>query len=327
MTRVLSGIQPTGELHIGNYFGMVRNAVRLQSLHDCFYCVVDYHAITADFNPQTLGPNTLRMAADLIACGIDPARCVFFVQSHVPEHTELAWIFNCFTSIGELRRMHQFKSKSKEHQDFVSAGLFDYPVLQAADILIYKADFVPVGEDQVQHLELTNDIRERFHSRVGCELFPEVKPLLSETPRIMSLADPTKKMSKSLGPQHYVGVFESPESINKKIRSAVTDVGLKKSRKMSPGVRTLFEILKITAPAEVYEGFMNQHKAGALKYSELKPVVFDHLMKELAPIHERRNSISESEVKAALKANAEKARAVASDTMASVRSLLGPLPA
>lgn len=326
MTRVLSGIQPTGELHIGNYFGAIRNWVRLQALHDCFYMVVDYHAITMDFTPAELSANTLQMARDLLACGIDPARCTFFVQSHVSEHTELAWIFNCFTSVGELSRMTQFKSKSEQQKEFVSAGVFDYPVLQAADILIYKADFVPVGEDQVQHLELTNDIRERFHSRVGLQIFPEVRPILSETPRIMSLADPTKKMSKSLGPMHYIGVFEPPDSIHKKIRSAVTDVGLEKTEGMSPGVKTLFELLKITAPANIYESFLAQHAAGTLKYSELKPAVYEYLMKELAPIQERRKGLSDDEVRTILRAGGAQARGVASETMRAVRSALGTLP-
>ena len=220
--RVLSCIQPTGEIHIGNYFGAVKNWVDIQDKYDCTYGVVDLHAITMPYDPLELKENTYRMALDLMVCGLDPEKTVIFIQSLVPEHTELAWIFNCIASFGELTRMTQFKDKTEQVEtgrkgSFVSAGLFTYPILQAADILIYKADFVPVGRDQVQHLELSRNIAVRFNNQFGT-YFPEPHPLLTETPKLVSLADPTKKMSKSLGDKHFVGLFEEEESIRKKIK-------------------------------------------------------------------------------------------------------------
>ncbi|MEK6591368.1 MAG: tryptophan--tRNA ligase, partial [Nitrospinota bacterium] len=276
MERVFSGIQPTGELHIGNYFGAIKNWIELQKRYDCLYCIVDYHALTAGFNGGKIREYSLDLAADLLACGIDPEKSVLFIQSHVPEHTELAWIFSCFTSYGDLQRMTQFKDKS-ERQEFVSAGLFSYPVLQAADILLYKAKLVPVGEDQIQHLELTNRIAKRFNSRLGKEFFPEVKPILSPAQRIMSLADPGKKMSKSLGPKHFIGLMESRDSIQEKIRSAVTDPGLRQTEILSPGVENLFLLLKILVQEEIYTEFLHEQKNGRLLYKDLKEKVFESL--------------------------------------------------
>ena len=248
ITRVFSGIQPTGTLHIGNYFGAVRNWVSMQRELESIICIVDYHAITVDVDPATLRQASLDMAIDLIACGIDPDKTILFVQSDVPEHTELAWILGCVTSFGDLSRMTQFKDKSSK-EAFVSSGLFTYPVLQAADILLYLADGVPVGEDQVQHLELSRRIARRFNGRFG-ETFPEPQPVVGEKgARIMSLSDPTAKMSKSAGDAHYVGVMEEEASIRKKVRSAVTDMGLEAGDAMSPGVANLFEILELTAEA------------------------------------------------------------------------------
>jgi tryptophanyl-tRNA synthetase len=243
-TRIFSGIQPTGTLHIGNYFGAIRNWAALQNDYECVYCIVDYHAITIDIDPKVLRAASRNMALDLIACGIDPERAILFVQSAVPEHTELAWIFGCVTSYGDLSRMTQFKDKSAGKK-FVSASLFTYPVLQAADILLYRADGVPVGEDQVQHLELSRRIARRFNARFG-EFFPEPEPIVGKGARIMSLADPTIKMSKSAGDAHYIGVMEDESSIRKKVRSAVTDTGLAAGEEMSPGVETLFEILELS---------------------------------------------------------------------------------
>ena len=236
---VFSGIQPTGTLHIGNYFGAIRNWASLQKDHDCIYCIVNYHAITIDVDPKALPLASRAMALDLMACGIDPERSILFLQSAVPEHTELAWILDCVTSYGDLQRMTQFKDKS-EGRDFVSVGLFNYPVLQAADILLYRASGVPVGEDQVQHLELARRIARRFNSRFG-ELFPEPEPIVGKGARIMSLADPNQKMSKSAGETHYVGVLEAEASIQKKVRSAVTDVGL------SPGNDLLLPANRLAA--------------------------------------------------------------------------------
>ena len=320
--RVFSGIQPTGTLHIGNYFGAIRNWVALQETHDCIYCIVDYHAITVDVDPKTLRSASRNMALDLLASGIDPDRAILFVQSAVPEHTELAWILGCVTSYGDLTRMTQFKDKSAKQQ-FVSAGLFTYPVLQAADILLYRATQVPVGEDQVQHLELSRRIARRFNSRFG-EFFPEPEPLVGKGARIMSLADPSQKMSKSAGDAHYIGVMEDEASIRKKVRAAVTDVGLTPGAEMSPGVANLFEILDLSADPETVAGLRDEYAAGKLLYSHLKDVVFDNLMRVLRPIQEKRATLAASgKVEDILAAGAEKARQIARENIARVRDMVG----
>ncbi len=325
-TRIFSGIQPTGTLHIGNYFGAIRNWVALQDDYECVYCIVDYHAITIDIDPKVLRAASRNMALDLIACGIDPERAILFVQSAVPEHTELAWIFGCVTSYGDLARMTQFKDKSAGKK-FVSAGLFTYPILQAADILLYRADGVPVGEDQVQHLELSRRVARRFNARFG-EFFPEPEPIVGKGARIMSLADPTIKMSKSAGDAHYVGVMEEESSIRKKVRSAVTDTGLAAREEMSPGVATLFEILELATElsgdpsivAELHAAF----EEGKLMYSRLKDVVFENLMAVLRPIQARRAELAASgKVEEILQQGAEKARAIARENIVQVRKLAG----
>ncbi len=204
MSRVFSGIQPSGELHIGNYLGAVKNWVELQSRLECIYCIVDYHAITGAYEPADLKRRTRDMAVSLLAAGVDPEKCTLFVQSMVPEHTELAWIFNTVTPLGELERQTQFKDKASK-QESVPAGLLNYPVLQAADILLYRADQVPVGEDQVQHLELSREIARNWNAKFGVDFFPEPKPLLTATRRIMGL-DGQAKMSKSMG--NAIGILE-----------------------------------------------------------------------------------------------------------------------
>ena len=319
---VFSGIQPTGTLHIGNYFGAIRNWAALQRDHDCVYCVVNYHAITMEVDPKTLPAASRSMALDLMACGIDPGQSILFLQSAVPEHTELAWILDCVTSYGDLQRMTQFKDKS-EGKDFVSAGLFNYPVLQAADILLYKASGVPVGEDQVQHLELSRRVARRFNSRFG-DLFPEPEPIVGKGARIMSLADPTQKMSKSAGEVHYVGVMEKESSIRKKVRAAVTDVGLAPGAAMSPGVSNLFEILELSAPPVAVAELRKEFEKGKLLYSHLKDTVFEHLMATLRPIQERRAELEASgRVEEILADGAERARAIARKTIAAAREMAG----
>lgn len=320
--RVFSGIQPSGELHVGNYFGAIRNWVELQERHDCIYCVVDYHAITEDLQPASLPRRTLQMAGDLLACGIDPERSILFVQSHVPEHTELAWILSCVASYGDLTRMTQFKEKSGR-AEFASVGLFSYPVLQAADILLYRASRVPVGEDQIQHLELSRRIGRRFNGLVGEDYFPEVEPILSEGKRIMSLADPTQKMSKSLGPKHYIGLMEDPDSTWEKLRSAVTDTGLQPADRMSPGVDNLFTLLRLTASPEVVADLESRHRDGELQYSDLKEVLRDHLLAALQPVRDRRAALEDDRVRGVLEEGARRARHIASTTMEEVRRLVG----
>jgi len=324
VTRIFSGIQPTGDLHLGNYFGAVQNWVALQDRHDdeCIYCVVDYHAITGGIDAAELPARTLRLAGDLLACGIDPERSILFVQSHVPEHTELAWVLNAFAAYGDLTRMTQFKDKS-ERSKHVNMGLFAYPVLQAADILLYLADGVPVGEDQSQHLELTRGIARRFNQVVGEELFPEVQTILSPGKRIMSLVDPTSKMSKSLGDKHYIGLMEPAKRVGKKIRSAVTDSGGEQTDELSPGVANLIGLLRLGGNTEQADEFRQAALAGELLYGHLKVAVADHIVELLTPIRERREQLSDDEIRQFLAAGAERARGLAQATMSRVRRLIG----
>ena len=330
--RVLSCIQPTGEIHLGNYFGAIRNWVNIQDQYDCIYGVVDLHAMTMSYKPDELKDNTFKMVVDLMACGIDPDKSILFIQSLVPQHTELTWIFSCITSFGELTRMTQFKDKSEQSENnvkakFVSAGLFTYPILQAADILIYKADFVPVGKDQVQHLELSRNIAVRFNSQYG-QYFPEPRPLLTDIPKLVSLADPTKKMSKSLDEKHYIGLFEEESSIRKKVKSAVTDTGDQQGSMMSPGVDNLFNLLKACDRIQEYNELMEHYKSGTLKYKDLKEVTADALVKLTKGFIKRRDDISKdkSYVEKLAVRLSEKAGAIADITIRDVRSLVG-LPA
>ncbi len=331
--RALSCIQPTGtgQLHIGNYFGAIRNWVKLQDHFDCIYGVVDYHAITVEFDPANLQKQSIDVATDLIACGIDPQRSIVMIQSHIPEHVELCWIFNCVAAYGDVQRMTQFKDKS-DQQAYVTVGLFDYPVLQAADILVYRARAVPVGSDQDQHLELTRGIAQKFNKRFG-KVFPipytggELRRKLNlKGARIVSPADPERKMSKSYGDKHCIGVMEDEKSIFKKIRSAVTDIGpAALNGEKSPGVANLFHLLELTAPTEVVEEFESQYRQGTLKYVRLKDAVHEHLMDELRPVRERKKELASDPelMKRILRDGADRARALASDTLSEVRRLLG----
>jgi tryptophanyl-tRNA synthetase len=320
--RIFSGIQPTGTLHIGNYFGAIRNWVALQDDYDCIYSIVDYHAITAPFKPDKLRRRSHDLALDLLACGIDPERSTIFIQSAIPEHAELCWIFSAITSFGDLSRMTQFKEKSQE-TDFISAGLFIYPILQAADILLYRAQRVPVGEDQLQHLELSRRIARRFNSRFG-DFFPEIEPIVGKGARIMSLANPSRKMSKSDGEAHYIGVMEDARSIHKKIRSAVTDIGPTPAQGMSEGVANLFQILELTGESDLYQEMQAEFVAGTLRYSNLKEIVFQTLMEVLAPIQKQRAQLAaEGQIEKILSAGAEKARVIAKENIRTIRRMVG----
>ncbi len=223
---IFSAIQPSGELHIGNYLGALKNFVELQDKYNCFFFIADYHSITENYDPKEKPKQIFDLALDFLAAGLDPEKCTLAVQSQIPEHTELAWIFNTVTPISELQRMTQFKDKSQNQEKNINMGLFDYPVLQAADILMYKTDAVPVGQDQLQHIELTRKIARFFNNKFG-KTFPEPKDMITETPKIMSLTDPTKKMSKSHGAKSYLGINDEPEVIKKKLRKAVSASNLK----------------------------------------------------------------------------------------------------
>lgn len=326
--QVLSCIQPTGDMHLGNYFGAIKNWVDLQDKYNCIYGVVDLHAITAPYAPAELKAKTDQMVLDILACGIDPEKSILFVQSLIPEHTELAWLFNCITSYGELSRMTQFKDKSQkqssEGDGFISAGLFTYPVLQAADILIYRAKHIPVGMDQKQHLELSRNVAERFNTRFA-DYFPVPEPLFTQTPKIMSLADPSRKMSKSLGSKHYIGVFEDEKSIRKKVRSAVTDSGDMPDGEMSPGVANMFELLKACGKTEVVEHFMCKYEEGGLRYGDFKNAVADALVELTNGIKARRAELEadNDKLNATIREMSAKARAIAQETIREVKTLMG----
>jgi len=322
--RIFSGIQPTGTLHLGNYLGAVRNWVALQEDpdHETIYCIVDYHAITAEYEPEQLPARTLDMTRDLLACGLDPERSIIFAQSQIPEHTELAWIFQATcTAYGELQRMTQFKAKS-EGRALVPVGLFTYPVLQAADILLYRAAFVPVGEDQVQHLELAREISRRFNTRFG-DTFPSVEPLLTRTPRIMSLRDPEQKMSKSAGEGHFLPLAAPEAEIRGIVQKAVTDVGPRPAGAMSPGVANLFAILESLGDPAAHGRLRADYDAGALRYVDLKREVAAAVWATAASIQERGAAYPADRVREVLASGAERARPIARETMAQVRQRIG----
>jgi len=329
VSRILSGIQPTSKIHIGNYFGAVQNWVKLQNQYECFFCVVDLHAISMPYHPEELKNNTLDMYIALLACGLDPQKAVIFIQSMVPEHTYLMWLLNCVTSYGELGRMTQFKDKSQYLQEsskdyFISAGLFNYPILQAADILIYKANYVPVGKDQEQHLELSRNIAMRFNHLFG-EYFPLPEPLFTNTAKVMSLADPTKKMSKSLGDKHYIGLFDNEETIRNKVKKAVTDMGTTPDGEMSPGVRNLFEIIKACGRNDLYDQMMKDYQSGNLMYKNLKETTAEVIIELLKPISEKRSNLLQNldYVNKIISEGNEMARETASKTLQEVKSLMG----
>src|SRR5215216_1473880 len=284
--RIFSGIQPTGEKHLGNYIGAIRQYVSTQEQGDAFFCIVDLHSITVGYDPDDLRESTLSLAALLFAAGLDPDRCTLFVQSHVPAHSEAAWLLGSVTSFGELRRMVQFKEKA-DQQEFVSAGLFTYPVLMAADILLYQTDIVPVGDDQRQHIELARDVAERFNTRFG-ETFKVPEGVFPEVgARIMDLQEPTKKMSTMGGTaQGTVLVLDPPDVVRKKFRSAVTDSGrdVRYDPEQKPGVSNLIEILSVATGATIPEV---EARYDAQGYGTLKADVGDAIVELFGPIQER----------------------------------------
>lgn len=330
MKTVLSAIQPTGDMHFGNYFGAVQNWVKLQEQYRCFYGVVDFHAITMPYNAEKLRAATWEIMFNLVASGVKVDN--LFIQSLVPEHTELGWILNCFASYGQVSRMTQFKDKSvqsaeKAKDSFISVGLFDYPVLQAADILIYKADYVPVGKDQEQHLELTRTIATRFNAQVGKEYFVTPEGLYTETPKIASTADPTRKMGKSLGPKHYINVFAEEAVIRKQIRSAVTDAGDTPVGEISPGVANLIMMTKAAGEVDAAASLKEDALAGALQYAHLKQVAADALVGLSTQLRDRKAEVlaDKKNVKNQIKASSAEIRKRAQETLTEVKELAGLL--
>ncbi len=323
--RVLSGVQPSGNLHIGNYLGAIKQFVALQNDYEAFYCIVDEHAITVPQNPDELHKNTLAVATAYLAAGVDPKRSAIFVQSHVPAHAELGWILSTMTPMGELERMTQFKEKAKAQRGEIFAGLFNYPTLMAADILLYQTDVVPVGEDQTQHIELARSLAKRFNNKYG-ETFtiPEIM-LHKETARVMALDDPTKKMSKSAASEtNYIALLDSPETIRKKIKSAVTDSEgeIRYDSDRKPGISNLLAIASaftgkaIPALEEEFDG---------CTYVAFKDAVAEHIVEGLKEFQTRYRELERSRdaVLRNLHKGAEKAREVAQTTLNNVKKRIG----
>jgi tryptophanyl-tRNA synthetase len=323
--RVFSGIQPTGLVHIGNYLGAIKSWVDLQHRFESFFCIVDYHAITAPYDPRDMQRNIFEAAVTNIAAGLDPSISTIFVQSHVPEHAELAWLLNTIAPIGRLSRMTQFKEKSRLYPEEVNAGLFNYPVLQAADILLYKAVIVPVGEDQIQHLELTRDLARKFNVIFG-ETFPAVEASLSAAPRIMSFSEPTRKMSKSI-PGSYIAVTDDPEHVRNQILRAVTDSGPQPREPMSPGTSNLFTLMREFSPPETHKRFSEAYEARTIRYSEMKKTLAEDVVNALAPIREKAEALRADPgyVHDVLNQGAKKARRIARRTITEVKRKMGLL--
>jgi len=325
--RVLSGIQPTHDsFHLGNYLGALKQWVDMQENHDAFYCVVDLHALTVETDPKLLKKRTLLSAAQLIAIGLDPNKCTLFVQSHVPAHNQLAWVFECITGFGEASRMTQFKDKSqKSGADRINVGLFTYPILQAADILLYQPDFVPVGEDQRQHVELTRDIAQRFNSKYK-EIFNIPKPeIIKSLAKINDLQDPNAKMSKSA--PSMAGVIElldSPEVTLKKFKSSVTDNGkeIKFDEKLKPGISNLLTIHSALSGKSVSD---LENEFSGKGYGDFKAAVAEVVIAKLEPISKRTNELMDdpAELSRVLNNGAQKASEVASTTLKAAYSAIG----
>ncbi|EAQ32225.1 MULTISPECIES: tryptophan--tRNA ligase [Idiomarina] len=324
---VLSGCQPSGQLSIGNYIGALRQWVNMQATHDCKFMLVDLHAITVRQEPEKLQEATLDGLALYLACGLDPEQSTVFIQSHVPEHAQLAWILNCYTQMGELNRMTQFKDKSQRHANNINAGLFTYPALMAADILLYQANEVPVGDDQKQHLELARNVAERFNNLYG-EVFKIPEPMIPKVgARVMSLQDPTKKMSKSDdNPNNYVGLLEEPKKILKKIKKAVTDSDEKAriyfDQQEKPGVSNLLSIMSAATGRGIDELVPEYEDK---MYGHLKKDVAEAVVAMLEPIQQRYHDMRNDRefLNQVMKKGADKAREAAHQTLSDVYKAVG----
>jgi len=321
--RVFSGIQPSGTPHIGNYLGAIRYWVAEQDLYDNIFCVVNLHAITLPQDPDTLRANTRQLAATLFACGLDPERSALFVQSQIAAHAELAWILNCFTPVGWLNRMTQFKTKAGDEREAASTGLFDYPVLMAADILIYQTDAVPVGDDQRQHVELTRDIANSFNFRFGTT-FVAPRPLIREVgARIMALDDPEKKMSKSDAEGSYIGLLDSPDVVRRKIARATTDsqrtIVFDESRPAIFNLLTIYQLLSEESRSRIEADFAGKG------YKEFKSALSDLIIATLEPIQQRYAKLAAdpAQLDALLLQGADRVRPIAEDTLRLVKDKVG----
>ena len=321
--RIFSGIQPSGELTLGSYMGAIKNWVDLQDEYDCLYCIVDMHAITVRQDPATLRKRSVNQLAQYIACGLDPQKNIMFIQSHVPQHAELSWILGCYTQFGELSRMTQFKQKSQQHADNITAGLFTYPVLMAADILLYQADLVPVGEDQRQHVELTRDIAQRFNG-VYSDTFTLPEAFIPQMgARIMSLGNPDNKMSKS-DPDGCVYLLDKPEEIQRKFKRAVTDseTAVRFDKENKPGVSNLLTIYCAATGKTLAEA---EAEFAGQGYGVFKPAVGEAVVELLRPIREESQRIMDDKayLESVYQEGAERARRLAQKTLSKVQRKVG----
>jgi tryptophanyl-tRNA synthetase len=322
--RIFSGIRPTGDLHIGNYLGAIKQWIALQETNECIFCIVDLHAITTPYEPKDLQKNILDAASIYLAAGVNPEKSIIFVQSSVKEHAELAWLLETITPMGELSRMTQYKEKSKQHKDYINAGLFMYPVLMAADILLYKAQGVPVGKDQEQHVELARTIAKKFNQNFD-EIFSEPEAIIPKAgAKIMSLTDPKKKMSKSDGPKSYISLFDSPEDITKKIMSAETDSGKEVLYNVTkkPGISNLLTIYSLFTGKTTQE-IEKQFKGKG--YGDLKKSLAKVLVDYLEPFRRKQKELQTRDVyvKEILNKGASRAKIIAETTMKEVREKMG----
>ncbi len=325
MKVLFTGIQPTGDLHIGNYFGAVINWVRMQRDYETFISIVDLHAITIKYDPEVMQKRIFDLALNLYACGIDMEKTTLFVQSEVPGHADLTWVFNTVTPLGDLERMTQFKDKAKQNRKNVNVGLLDYPVLQAADILLYKGEVVPVGEDQIQHIELTREIARRFNSRYG-KTFPECEAYLTETPRIMGL-DGESKMSKSKN--NHIGLLENEKELWAKISTAKTDPArIRRSDPGNPERCNIFSYHKLVTPEEERKEIIEGCTTAGIGCVDCKKKLVKNFMDVLGPIQERYNELSleKRHIMDILESNAEKCRQIARTTILEVKEKMGLKP-
>ncbi len=322
--RIFSGIRPTGNIHIGNYLGAVKQWIELQQKNECVFCIVDMHAITTPYDPKEMQKNIFEATSIYLAAGVDPEKSIMFVQSSVKEHAELAWLLGTITPMGELSRMTQFKEKSKAHKDYINAGLFNYPVLMAADILLYKANGVPVGKDQEQHVELARTTARKFNQKFG-KIFPEPAALMPKTgAKIMSLTNPRKKMSKSDDSKSYISLFDSEQDIEKKIMSAQTDSGKGVAFNVSkkPGISNLMTIYSLLTGQPI-SAIEKQFKSKC--YGDFKKALAKIVVDYLEPFRRKQKELQSRDVyvQEILKKGASRASTIAQTTMQEVRSKMG----
>jgi len=322
--RIFSGVRPTSELHIGNYLGAIKQWLELQNKHECIFCIVDLHAITTPYEPKDLQKNILELAVVYLIAGLNPQKCIFFVQSDIKEHTELAWILGTITPIGDLRRMTQFKEKMKKHPEYVNTGLLNYPLLMASDILLYQTDLVPVGKDQQQHVELTREIARRFNKRFS-KVFKEPEVLLAKTgAKIMSLTNPKNKMSKTDNPKEMIGLFDTSKEIQEKIMAAVTDTGkdIRYSPITKPGISNLLTIYSLFSGKTIKRSETEFKGKG---YAQFKKALAGLLVEKLKPFREKRKELLKRKdyIRKILKDGASKAQKIAQSTIKKVKQNMG----